>query len=305
MKHSLLRDKRTLVTGGAGFIGSHLVEELVRHGALVTVLDNLSTGTLDNLPGVLPYINFVEGTIIDKHLCNTLARDQDIIFHLAAQTSVPHSVEAPDICWQTNVTGTLNLLEAARTNKARRFIFSSSSAVYGPQAETCHEESLCNPVSPYGLSKYMGEQFCTLYASTYGLETVSLRYFNVYGERQNPHAHYAAAVAAFRYKMKHNAPIQVYGDGSQVRDFVPVARVVEANILTASLPYHSLFQKVYNVATGTSISILQLIDQLKQEFPTFTGSISFLPERAGDVRATKADCSALHALKSRAEQLEF
>jgi len=305
MKHLLLKDKRILVTGGAGFIGSYLAEELLRQGAIITVLDNLSTGSLDNLRPVLEKITFIQGSIVDSQLCNKVARDQEIIFHLAAETSVPRSVEAPESCWQINMNGTINLLEAARLQKIKRFIFSSSSAVYGPQADTCHEESPCNPVSPYGLSKYMGEQLCTLYASLYGIETVSLRYFNVYGERQNPHAHYASAVASFRYKMKHNAPILVYGDGRQLRDFIPVEKVVEANILTASLPYHSLFQKVYNVATGTSISILQLIEQLKHEFPSFTGPISFLPERAGDVRATRANCSALHALKSRAEQLEF
>ena len=227
--------KKAVVTGGAGFIGSHIVEALVQQGAHVTVLDNLKTGTLDNLAAVKSNITFVEGTILDRELCITTLANAEYVFHLAAEISVPASMEDPYTCYQTNVMGTANLLEAARINNVQRFVFSSSCAVYGNQTEPCHELMACNPGSPYAASKMMGEQLCAQYSQFFNLPTICLRYFNVFGQRQNPFGPYAGVVAQFTKRMENNEPIIIFGDGNQSRDFVPVETVVAANLKLAYL----------------------------------------------------------------------
>ena len=189
--------------------------------------------------------------------------------------------------------GTFNLLEAARQNGVQRFVFSSSSAVYGPTLETCNELTPCNPTSPYGFSKLIGEYLCKQYAVNFGIETVCMRYFNVYGDRQNPNGQYAAVVAKFRESMANNQPITIFGDGLQTRDFIPVEQVAQTNLALGMLPAKNVSGEIFNVATGKSISVIELFQLLSKEFPNYSYKPTFLPERAGDIKHSTADCSKL------------
>ena len=289
--------KKVLVTGGAGFIGSHIAQMLVNVGADVTLLDNLITGRLENIEPFKDKITFINGTVADPHVCLQAVEGKDIIFHLAAFISVPQSVENPSLCNQSNVIGTFNLLESARLHGVKRFVFSSSAATYGNTQDPCSETTPHNPQSPYAWSKLIGEQYCKQYATTFGLNTISMRYFNVYGDRQNPHAAYAAAVAKFKYNMDRNEPVTFFGDGMQTRDFVPVETVANANLLLGSLPEKYLNGEVYNVATGTSINLFELMDMLKEEYPEYDQDIQFAPARSGDVKHAIADYRKLQKLQ--------
>lgn len=279
-----------LVTGGAGFIGSHLVENLVELGAQVTVMDNLSTGSLHNLQKVRDNITFIHADINNYAACIEATRNKKVIFHLAAFVSVPESLENPELCYKTNVLGTLNLLQAAQSNGVERFIFSSSSAVYGSTDEICSETTACKPESPYGHSKLLGETLCAYFTQQFGLTARILRYFNVHGPRQNPNGAYAAVVAKFKAAMAQNLPLTIFGDGLQTRDFIPVTKVVDANIRLAYLAANSS-SEVFNIGTGTSISLLELIETLKQEYPSFNNAVSFMPSREGDIKNSHADCA--------------
>lgn len=290
------RDKQVLVTGGCGFIGSHLVGKLVDAGAHVTILDDCSTGSLGNIAPVRGRVRLIQASITDFESCLLAAQGMHIIFHLGAFISVPQSLENPTECHRINVDGTLNMLEAAHQAGVQRFVFSSSAAVYGPQDTTCVETMPCSPESPYGYSKLIGELLCQQYARCFGLNTVCLRYFNVYGERQNPNGAYAAVVAKFKHQMKHNLPITIFGDGLQTRDFITVEEVAYANMRLALLKPSSMHGNVYNIATGTSITLLELVEKLKKEFPRYTNTIIFAPARPGDITHSSADCSAYHAL---------
>jgi UDP-glucose 4-epimerase len=284
------RNKPVLVTGGAGFIGSHIVEQLVAYGAQVTVVDNLRTGRRENLASVADAINFITRDITDYATCEAVVQGQQMVFHLAAAISVPESVHKPRDYHTINVTGTLNILEAARMHGVQRLIFSSSSAVYGEQQGICSETMTPQPQSPYALSKLMGEQYCALYAHQYGLSTVALRYFNVFGERQRADLPHAGVVATLRKKLAAHEEITLFGDGLQQRDFVPVARVVQANLI-AGATTHTAKGDFFNIATGTSRTILSLLDELRQEFPTYQGAIHFTPARPGDIYYSAADCT--------------
>jgi len=281
-----------LVTGGCGFIGSHLAEKLVSLGAHVTIIDDLSTGTLQNIHDIRDKITFIHASVTDFDACLAAVKNQKIIFHLAAMISVADSVENPTACHHINVDGTFNMLEAACKAGVKRFVFSSSAAVYGNIEGLCSENTPCLPVSPYGFSKRIGELYCQQYAHVLGLETVVLRYFNVFGPRQNPRGAYAGVVAKFNQHMRENKPITIYGDGKQTRDFVPVEAVVNANI---TLGAHTAIKPgdIYNVATGQSISIIELVDRLRQQYPHFSGEIKFEPARASDISDSRADCSKL------------
>jgi len=294
--HQFYNGKKVLVTGGAGFIGSHIVQMLVNLDADVTVLDNLITGKLENIKPFKNKVTFIKGSIADPNVCLQAAEGKDVIFHLAAFISVPQSVENPSLCHQSNVDGTFNLLESARLHGVKRFVFSSSAAIYGNTQEPCSEITPHNPQSPYAWSKLIGEQYCKQYA-TFGLGTISMRYFNVCGDRQNPHAPYAAAVAKFKYHMDRNEPVTFFGDGMQTRDFVPVETVAKTNLLLGSLPVQYLNGTVYNVATGTSINLFELMDMLKEEYPEYDQDIKFAPARAGDVKHAIADCKKLQKLQ--------
>ncbi len=291
--HNFYKDKNVLVTGGCGFIGSHIVELLVNLGAHVTVLGNLATGFEKNIAHVAGKVTFIRGNIEDIDTCLQATKNKSHIFHLAAFISVPLSVEEPAWCHNTNVDGTFNLLEAARINNVKRFGFSSSSAVYGSPDGPCSETSTCDPTSPYAISKLIGEHLLKQYAINYDMECVSMRYFNVYGERQNPNAAYAAVVAKFRDLMKQDKPVTIFGDGTQTRDFIPVEQVAETNLLLGMLPKEQIAGEVFNVATGKSITVLELFNELKLAFPEYDHAPRFAPPRSGDLKHSTADCNKL------------
>lgn len=287
-----------LITGGCGFIGSHVAEKLVNLGARVTILDDLSTGNLDNIQTFKHSITFIHNSIEDKQACIRAAQDCAIIFHLAAMASVPQSIEHPDLCHAINVNGTVNILEAARKNKVRSVIFSSSSAVYGAYDIPVHEDMPCKPQSPYGFSKLIGELYCQQYAQHFDVNTVALRYFNVFGERQNPHGAYAGVVAAFKRKLSQNQPITILGNGTQTRDFIAVEKVAEAN-LRLGMHAAQYAGQSFNIGTGNSITLLELLDQLKKEYPLYDQAVGFGQGRAGDVQYSMADCKKYTVLTEK------
>ncbi|MFH0898728.1 MAG: NAD-dependent epimerase/dehydratase family protein [bacterium] len=285
------KDKKVLVTGGAGFIGSHLVEKLVKLGAHVTILDNFSTGNLNNLSPIITQINVLYADITSPYSCIKATTNKDIVFHLAAFISVPGSIENPDFCHKVNVEGTKNILQACVENKTQTLVLSSSAAVYGDKEDPCTENDLPNPTSPYGKSKVEGEKLCKEYAQTSALATACLRYFNVYGERQDPNGHYAAAAAKFKQNLLNKKPITIYGDGKQTRDFVHVSKVVQANLTIAHIAQQeNLKGEIFNVGTGKSINLFQLVEILEQELNTKTTEFTFLPSRSGDIPHSQANC---------------
>lgn len=288
--------KQILVTGGCGFIGSHIVERLVKYGARVTVLDDLSTGFLHNIAPWSNKVVFIHGSITNVQTCKQAAQGHSHVFHLAACTSVAQSMQDPRTCHEINVQGTFNMLEASVQAGVSRFVFSSSAAVYGLPETVCCETIACKPISPYGSSKLIGEELCSQFYYAHNLQTVSLRYFNVFGPRQNPDGQYAAVVARFTAAMKAHEPITIYGDGLQTRDFIAVNEVVNANLLMGMAPENTLQNRVYNVASGKSITLLELIEELKKRYPDYHQTPIFLPARKGDIRESIADCSRLEGL---------
>src|SRR5579863_9354976 len=285
-----------LVTGGCGFIGSHLVEKLVALGAKVSILDDLSTGTEDNIASVKDKVTFIHGSITDVETCLQATQNKKIIFHLAAFVSVPGSMENPHKCHEINVVGTANLLEAARINGVNRFVFSSTCATYGDTTARCSEQTQPNPTSPYGFSKLIDEIYCKEYAHVFDMETVMMRYFNVYGPRQNPQASYAGVIAKFMHNMEHNLPLTVFGDGTQTRDYVPVEKVVEANVLLGMCEKKYIQAELFNIATGKSSNLFDIINVLKQKYPAYNNETVFMPPRPGDVLHVAADCSKYNNL---------
>lgn len=283
-----------LVTGGAGFIGSNLVEALVSDGEAVRVVDNLSTGRLENLSGVRDAIEFVEGDIRDPAVCRAVVGDIDFVLHQAAVPSVPRSVANPVLCHESNVTGTVNLLVAARDADVRRFVFAGSSSAYGDQpVETKSEDLAPNPLSPYAAAKVACEHYVSAFARCYGMETVTLRYFNVFGPRQDPNSAYSAVIPRFIRAMLQGEPPTIYGDGNQARDFTFVENNVRANIAAATALYRAAGQ-IYNVACGASTTVLQLYEYLRERIGG-VGDPAFQDARAGDVLLSKADISRAHA----------
>lgn len=288
--------KEVLVTGGCGFIGSHVVEKLITYGAQVTILDNLSTGKKENIAHVVDQVNLIVGDITDYEICIQATQNKDIIFHLAAFISVPGSVVDPHACHEININGTEHLLEAARINNVSRFCFSSSSAIYGNMDGTSKEDQFPTPSSPYGMSKRVGELLCEQYAQHFGIQTVCLRYFNVYGPRQDPHNPYAAVVAKFTQQLENNLPITIFGDGNQTRDFISVQEVVYANLQCAMLEADLMQGTIFNIATGKSITVLELAHMLIEQYPDYTGEITFDSARPGDAKHSRADCTKYFSL---------
>lgn len=275
-----------LVTGGAGFIGSNIVEELVKRNAKVKVLDNFVTGRKENIAPFLNRIELIEGDIRDRKILDNALKGVDFVIHQAALRSVAKSVEDPFTTNDINVFGTLNLLMAARDHKVKRLVYASSSSAYGdakrfPQKET----DLPVPISPYGVSKLAAENYCVTFARTFGLETVSLRYFNVFGPRQNPESKYSAVIPMFIHKMVKNDSPLVEWDGKQSRDFTYVANVVQANLKACVTP--GISGEVFNVACGQTTSIIDIINAvnriLGKDIKPELG-----PKRPGDVRKTRA-----------------
>ena len=281
--------KKYLVTGGAGFIGSNIVEELVRQGQDVRVLDDLSTGKEENLAPFMDRIDFRKGDVRDADDVREALKDVDLVLHQAALRSVARSVEQPVVTNDVNVSGTLNLLMLAKEAGVRRLVYASSSSVYGncdsyPQKETLTP----NPISPYGVSKLAGEYYCRIFAGTMGLETVSLRYFNVFGPRQNPESKYSAVIPAFISKLVKDEPCTIDGDGLQSRDFTFVANVVDANLAACEAPGAS--GMVFNVACGEDHSVVETAESLKKIMGKNIKSVHG-PRRPGDVLRTYADVS--------------
>jgi UDP-glucose 4-epimerase len=292
--------ERVLVTGGAGFIGSHVVEKLVGSGCDVCVLDNLSTGSLENLH---PYINrgqvdFVEGDILDRGLVETLARKTDAVVHLAAVTSVPFSVAHPVLTNEVNVGGTLNLLKACSKSDVQRFVLVSSCAVYGePNYLPVDENHRTDPLSPYSASKLAAEHYCQAFSHSSGLEAVILRLFNVYGPRQREDDAYSGVITRFVRNLFSGRPLVVYGDGSQTRDFVHVHDVAEAVWL--ALNVKDVANQAYNVGYGRPVDINGLAKMLAGFFGD-TVEVQYKEPRAGDLKHSYADVTkAREALRYR------
>ncbi len=279
--------KRALITGGAGFIGSHLAERLLLDGVEVRVLDDLSSGREENLAGFRDQLEFLEGDLRDRDLLAKALDGVEVVFHEAAVPSVPRSVAEPERTNDVNVTGTLGLLESARSAGVRRLVFAASSAAYGntptlPKVETMPPL----PLSPYALQKFAGETYCALYSRLYGMETVALRYFNVYGPRQNPESEYAAVIPKFVTACLEGRSAEIYGDGEQTRDFTFVGDVVRANLLAAEST--DAIGTVVNVAGGGRISLNQLLESVQGACGSSKEAI-YHPARAGDVRDSQAD----------------
>ena len=281
--------KKYVITGGAGFIGSHIAEQLSGEGHEVIVLDSLRTGFEKNLDGL--NVQFVNGDIRDKNLVEEVVQGASGIFHLAALVSVPESLLRLDECIEINTVGTINILEAARKNNGCKVVLSSSAANYGnnpvlPKVETMIPE----PMTPYAITKLDGEFYLKMYQDQWNVPTASLRYFNVFGPRQNPQSAYAAAVPIFINKALQNQPLTIYGDGSQTRDFIYVKDVVKANILASQIG-----NETYNVALGYSTSILELAEKIIK-ITNSKSQIQFLEERSGDIKHSKADPSKFNDL---------
>jgi UDP-glucose 4-epimerase len=285
---------KALVTGGAGFIGSHIAEALCRRGARVVALDNLSLGRLENLNWRRPgdVLEFVAGDIRDEKLLAKILPGCDWVFHEGALPSVPRSVAQPLESNGHNLEGTLKVLLASRDARVKRFVFASSSSIYGDvSAPLKHEGLPPNPLSPYALQKYAAEKYTQLFHSLYGLETVSLRYFNIFGPRQAFDSPYSGVIAKFCTSMlRGDAPV-IFGDGGQSRDFTFVDNAVAANLLAAEAPAERAAGKFFNVACGESISLLQLVAELNR-LTAQQLQPRLEPPRAGDVRSSLADISA-------------
>jgi UDP-glucose 4-epimerase len=274
--------RRVLVTGGAGFIGSNLVHALLERGDSVRVLDNFATGNRANLAGLEDDVEVIEGELRSYERVHNAVRGVELVFHQGALPSVPRSVQDPLTTSAVTIEGTLNVLLAARDESVRRVVFASSSSVYGnsgtlPRTETQQPD----PISPYAVAKLAAERYCVSFQRVYGLETVALRYFNVFGPRQNPHSEYAAVVPRFFTAIQDGLPVTIHGDGTQSRDFTYVANVVEANVLAADAAEAP--GTVLNVATGRQTSVNELADAIGATLGKPVEK-EYLPTRAGDVR---------------------
>jgi UDP-glucose 4-epimerase len=279
--------RQALVTGGAGFIGSHLTDALLADGWRVRVLDDLSSGREENLAGARDRIELVRGDLRDPAIRERCLAGVDVVFHQGAVPSVPRSVAEPLRTHDVNANGTLGMLESARHAGVRRVVYAASSSAYGDTVELPKVESMpANPRSPYALQKWTGEAYCRLYSDLYGLETVALRYFNVFGPRQDPKSEYAAVVPRFAVACLRGEPAVIYGDGKQTRDFTYVGDAVRANLLAAESPKAS--GSVVNVAGGKRVSLLELLGAIGEVCGTKIPP-RHEPGRAGDVRDSLAD----------------
>ena len=295
--------KRVLVTGGGGFIGSHLVDRLLEYGSHVRVLDNFSTGQRKNLQHALAHIELIEGDLRSVEVVQRAVTGIEVVFHQGALPSVPRSISDPETSNAVNITGTLNLLLAARNAGVRRVIVASSSSVYGDTPTLPKIESMAtSPLSPYAISKLATEQYACVFARLYELEAVALRYFNVFGPRQDPASQYSGVIARFCTAALQGQPCTVYGDGLQSRDFTYVQDVVQANVLAANAPDAS--GHFFNIACGMQITLLAMIQLLEQ----FTGrsiSVKNEPPRPGDVRHSSANIDKARQLLGYEPRIGF
>ncbi len=298
------KGKSVLVTGGAGFIGSHIVDRLVELGAQVKVIDDFSEGTEENIEQIMDKIELIKGDIRDLDVLRRITKGVKFVFHQAARRSVPKSVEDPLTYNGVNITGTLNLLLASSENKVQRFVYASSSSIYGEIDEKKPQKETLMPklISPYAATKIAGEYYCRVFNETYGLKTVSLRYFNVFGPRQSLESQYAVVIPKFIVCILNNEQPPIHGDGLQSRDFTYVSNVVDANLLSAIKKEAA--GEILNVAIGETYNLLQLVENInkilgKNIKPTFT------PPRPGDVRYTWADISKAKKLLGFTPKVNF
>lgn len=301
-----------LVTGGAGFIGSHIVDALVARGDQVVVLDDLSSGNLENLQQSASAIEFQQGSILDSELLSELLTDVDIVFHQAAMVSVPRSLAEPTLTHQINATGTLTVLEAARKASVRRLIYAGSSSCYGNTTEKVQSElHVPAPISPYGAAKLAGEQYCHAFYRSYGLETVTLRYFNVFGPRQDPTSPYSAVIPLFITAMLRGETPTIFGDGMQSRDFTYIENIVHGNLLAADIEIVS--GEPINMANGESTSLLDVVALINKHLaPEEQTSEAFDPiepmfaaARKGDILHSRADIERAMSQLQYESQVDF
>lgn len=297
------RGARVLVTGGAGFIGSHLAETLWKLGAHVVVIDDLSGGSEENLKSFGP-VEFYKGSILDRDLLSTCSKACKYVFHQAALGSVPRSVEQPRLYNEVNTTGTLNVLEAARAAKVMRVMFAASSSAYGTNPVPWAETMPPLPQSPYGANKLAGEGLLRAWAASYPIDTVALRYFNIFGPRQNANSAYAAVIAAFAGALIKGRRPTIYGDGSQSRDFTFVANVVHANLLAAA-GERPLGGEVINVGCGTRISVNELASAMASALDRHDLKPVYEPPRAGDILHSYADMTRADQMLKYKPIVEF
>ncbi len=279
---------KVLVTGGAGFIGSNLCIELLRRGYEVAILDNFFTGKRENLREIETEIEIYEGDILDLNFVKEVVKGVDYILHQAALPSVPRSLQDPVTTNDINVKGTLNVLIAAKEENVEKVAYASSSSIYGLNPLPQHEEMNPMPLSPYAVSKLTGEYYAKVFYEVYGLETIILRYFNVFGPRQDPNSPYAAVIPKFLKLMIHNKAPEIYGDGKQSRDFTYIKNVVEANIL--ALKKKNIGGKIFNIACGRSVSLNELVELMNKILGKNIKPIYGIP-RKGDIRHSLADIS--------------
>ena len=294
---------RYVVTGGAGFIGSNTVDELVRRGHSVVVLDDLSAAREDNLAEIRNKITFIKGSITDIEVVRKAMHEAEYVMHLAARTSVPRSVKDPIETNKINIEGTLNVLVAAKELKVKRVVFAASSSAYGetptlPKVETMQPE----PISPYGVTKFVGELYGQTFGRCYGLENVALRYFNIFGPRQDPGSPYSGVLAKFCTAFLEGTPPSVFGDGEQTRDFTYVENAVQANLLACEAP--NVSGKVFNVGVGGRVSLNEVLRELRK----ITGKAleaNYEPAREGDIRDSQADISRAREFLGYEPQVSF
>lgn len=294
---------RYVVTGGAGFIGSNTVEELVRRGHSVVVLDDLSSGKEENLAEVRNKITFIKGSISDIENVRKAMHEAEFVLHLAARTSVPRSVKDPIETNRANVDGTLNVLVAARDAKVKRIVFAASSSAYGetptlPKVETMQPQ----PISPYGVSKFVGELYAQTFGRCYGIENVSLRYFNIFGPRQDPGSPYSGVLAKFCLAFLDDTQPVIFGDGEQTRDFTFVENAVQANLLACEAP--NVSGKVFNIGTGDRFSLNQTV-QLLMNISGKQLEVKYDPPREGDIRDSLADITQARQFLGYDPQVRF
>jgi len=276
-----------VVTGGAGFIGSHLVQALLANGKRVRILDNFDTGQLSNLAHLQPAPEVIRGSVTDPKIVDEVLRDADLVFHLAAMASVAKSLEEPKLCHEICATGTLNVLEAARKCGVRRVVYAGSSSAYGLASDPSgqSEETPLKPLSPYAAAKLAGEHYLEAFTASFGLETVRLRFFNIFGPRQRADSPYSGVIALFAAALSTGRIPMIHGDGLQTRDFTDVSNAVRALLLAAETP--GIAGRVYNVGTGRSVTLLELIAALNNLLGT-TIVPTHGPARVGDVRHSLA-----------------
>ena len=279
-----------LITGGAGFIGSHIASALAAAGARVRIIDDLSTGYRENLDAIEGDLDFIQGSVADEKSLRKALEDVELVFHEAAIPSVPRSVENPRQTHIASVDSTFSLLLASRERKVRRIVYAASSSAYGDQLTLPKTENMLpEPLSPYAVAKLVGEYYCQVFTRVYGLETISLRYFNVFGPRQDPSSQYSGVISRFiSALLGHEKPV-IYGDGEQSRDFTYVADVVEANLKAAETT--TGVGQIINIANGEQVSLNQLLDRLKQLTGKEDVVADYREPRAGDVRHSLADIS--------------